>query len=108
MKRSFRPMGSAEEAGSTKSFWSLQFDKNSSEFICKSIWNALSLASRGRRIYGIPPLPLTSDFRLACLGIWIVSFCFCVLDCGFVVLCFVPLGSVGLSRLPQIDPDSAR
>ena len=32
MKRAIQRQGSAEEAGSPKSFWSLQIDKNSSEF----------------------------------------------------------------------------
>ena len=32
MKRGFRSGGSAAEAGSPKSIWSLQSDKNSSEF----------------------------------------------------------------------------
>ena len=42
---------------------------------------------------------LDCDFLVLCMG---------GLDCGFVVLCFVSLGSVGLSRLPQIDPDGSR
>ena len=28
--------------------------------VCKNVWDALSAASRGRRIYGLPPLPPTS------------------------------------------------
>ena len=65
---------------------------------------------RWRRIYGLLPLPPTSDCWFECLGFWIMG-CGCVfgvLDCGFVVLCVVSSGSVGLPRWLQIGLDSCR
>ena len=48
----------------------------------------LARRSEGGGGYGLPPLPPTSDF-------WLESG---VLDCEFVDLCFVSLGSVGVCR----------
>ena len=74
--------------------------------ICKSIWDALSPASRGRRIYGLPPLPPASE-------IWFVSG---VLDREIVVLCLgfrrVVCGFMfcvfGVCRCVWIASDSCR
>ena len=40
-------------------------------------------------IYGLPPLPPTSDFRFVCLGFWIMSLCCFLGGLGlrFCVLC---------------------
>ena len=47
------------------------------------IWDALSPASRGRRIFGTPPLPPTSDFGACVFGF---------LGCRFVGLCICGFG----------------
>ena len=66
------------------------------------IWQGAGLVDLARRAPptgaadGLPPLPPTSDFSVCVLG---------VLDCGFVVLRFVSLGSC---RFVQIAPDSCR
>ena len=48
-KRGSPPQGSAAEAGSPERLWSLLKSARIGR-VCKSVWNALSPASRGRRI----------------------------------------------------------
>ena len=81
MKRAIQRQGSAEEAGSPKSFWSLQIDKNSSEF-AKALGRPVP-CEQGAADNGLPHLPPTSVFLVCVFGLWV---------CGFVVLWFVSLG----------------
>ena len=81
MKRGFRPQGSAEEAGSPKSFWSLQIDKNSSEF-AKASGTPCPLragggGSMGYRLFRRPQISFLCVIVFVCLGLC---------DCGIVGL----------------------
>ena len=63
---------------------------------CKFVDARLARFAPQRRIYGLPALPPTSDFLVCVFG---------VLDCGFVILCFVSLGGCGFV---QIASDRSR
>ena len=45
--------------------------------------------------YRRPPIVVLRDWDV---GLWVCVFVFGVFDCGFVVSCFVSVGSVALSR----------
>ena len=79
MKRGFRHGGSAEEPGSPKSFWSLQIDKNSSEF-AKAFGTPCPLRAggggfMGYRLFRRPRNSFLFVIVFVCLGIC---------DCGIV------------------------
>ena len=94
MKRAIRRIGSAEEPGSPKSFWGLQSPENYSEF-------AMDLERPVPCEQGAAdPWATASSTDL----LFLVCV-FGVLDCGFVVLCFV---SSGVCRFVPIAPDRSR